>query len=593
VHELRFSLNREWENPFDPEQVEFWGVFESPLGDRKRIPAFYTQDYTRQLVASPEQLTPTGPPGWALRFAATTPGLYRFHLEGEDRHGALGRSETLEVRADMSPGPGYVRVDPAQRYFVRDRGDFFYPIGINLRSPTDGGQANYDFEPPTNEEGASRLESYLARMKENGITLGRVWLTPWFGGIEWSRDAPGYHGLGQYNLQNAWRIDRLLQTAEELGVFIELLLYAHGPYQGDFIEPWGKLIDSQWADNPYNVKNGGPVPRPQEFLSNVGARKGARNYLRYVAARYGAHTQLFGWTLWNEVDTVTMDIPGIAEWHREMIEVLRDNDTGKHIVSTEFRKLGYPEIWGLPEIDYVQSEAYFHRGDGGLIARFREAREMLGRLGKPAVIEEYGGGWWGGSMDLLAQNIHDGLWAAWTEGFSSAPLAWWWNLIFEKRLDAYYRVFSEFTRGEDLRGPEFSRGSPSIVGANQLAALSNQNADRAYVWIYEPRITEQIENPPERIRQLFGGPKPDNPEMIEPLSSRFTDPDPLIFSDEVSGAELELNGLADGTYGVEIWDTWVLKPPTMSTLRVSRGRARWPIPATTRDLALKIKRTGS
>src|SRR5262249_26347080 len=161
---------------------------------------------------------------------------------------------------------------------------------------------------------------------------------------------------------------------------------------------WGKLLDSQWRDNPYNRVNGGPLDDPAAFLTDPTARTGARNYVRYVAARYGAYSTLFGWVLWNEVDTVSDDMTAIAAWHRDIIGVLRTSDVAEHIVSTEFRKFGDAQVWDIPGIDYTQVEAYadskYSHGEG-LIGRFDERQTKLAAFGKPIVIEEYGGAWWG------------------------------------------------------------------------------------------------------------------------------------------------------------------------------------------------------
>lgn len=589
VVEARFETGTEWKNPFDAEEVAWTAVIRTPSGGELRVPAFYTRDYDRHIQGGKEVLLPTSDFYWAVRFAAREAGTHRWYIEGRERGKDLGRSSPHELEISRSSRPGYVRLDAKSGRFAFESGAPYYPIGLNIGAPQDGHPDLYDFEVPSNDEGATVMESYLARMSQAGMTLGRMWLAPWFCGLEWRSDVIGYHGMGQYNLQNAWRMDRLLELAQRLGVHIELLLYPHGPYQPDYLEPWGSMLDSQWPENPYNAARGGPVTEPGGFLKNEAARAGTRNYLRYVAARFGAYPSLQSWDLWNEVDTVTMDVDVLTSWHREMAPVLRANDSGQHLISTGFRTLGYEPVWSLPDIDFVQSEAYHHPDEGGLIARFEQRLDALATHRKPVVMAEFGGAWWGGSMNHLAQNIHDGLWSAWVLGLPSAPMPWWWNLVLEKGLGSYHQVFSKYVQGEDLRQGRLRSHSPYVDRAG-LRARSLQSEDRAYVWIYNPDVTELVEPEPARVLYVTGrGPKPDYDPPVAPLSSRYLSGHPDLFP-EIGPSTLELSELSDGTYRVEFWDTWAASPVQLAELRVADGVGRLALPALRRDIALKVKR---
>ncbi len=591
VIEAHFTTGREWRNPFDAEDVDWTAVFQTPSGSEVKVPAFYTRDYSRTKVEGADVLAPSGAFYWAARFNPMHPGTYRWHVEGKDRTGPLGSSAVRELEVSPSGRRGFVRLDQTSGRFAFDNGEPHYPIGINLAGPQDGREQLYDFKMPPNEGGSFIMESYLEAMSRAGITLARVWLSPWFGGLEWRADALGYHGAGQYNLQNAWRVDRLLNSADRLGVYLELLLFPHGPYMPEELEPWGKSLDTQWNENPYNAVNGGPVSEPGGFLKNEAARAGTKNYLRYVAARFGAYTSLQSWDLWNEVDTVTMNVPVIADWHRRMAPILRQHDLGQHPISTGFRLEGYPDVWTIPELDFVQREAYRHADTFGLIERLEARMGELLQYQKPVVISEFGGAWWGGSMDMLAQNIHDGLWGGWVLGLPSSPMAWWWNLIFEKDLGRYHAVFSRFVQGEDLRGRAWKRVSaPVDATARNLLARSYQSTDRAYIWLYDPAVTEKIEPLPPHIRHMIGmGPKPDREPDVLPLSPGYASLDMVLFP-EVRDAVLEVRELTDGDYRAEVWDTWAIGAPRTVPFVVRAGTGHIALPPLTRDVALKIIR---
>jgi hypothetical protein len=257
-------------------------------------------------------------------------------------------------------------------------------------------------------------------------------------------------------------------------------------------------------------------------------------------------------------------------------------------MSTEFRQTGYPEVWAIPELDYVQTEAYAHWDDRGLLARFDKRIAKLQEFGKPIVLEEYGGGWWGGSQNMLAQNLHDGLWIAWMKGLPSTPFAWWWNLLFEKQLVRYHRAFAAYVRDESATGDGWQGEAAFVSGAPNLRALARHNADRAYVWVYDESVTEAFEPHPGRWpgapRNGIGvRPAP------TPLDAKFVSGAPDLFPAR-SAAVVDLAGMKDGEYAVEIWETWREQPPRLETARAESGHLLVTLPPITRDLALKIRR---
>ena len=72
------------------------GHFIAPSGRRRRVRAFWFQDYNRSIVGVDETLTPVGPPEWKLRFTPSEVGEYRYRLEvraaGENPTRRLGRA---------------------------------------------------------------------------------------------------------------------------------------------------------------------------------------------------------------------------------------------------------------------------------------------------------------------------------------------------------------------------------------------------------------------------------------------------------------------------------------------------------------------
>ena len=93
-------------------------------------------------------------------------------------------------------------------------------------------------------------------MKNAGENFARLWLSPWFMGLE---HKPGT--LNNYDLEGAWQLDYIFQQAEQDGIYLMLCFDHHGMYQVD--NPgWGGS-NNFWKTNAYNELNGGPVRKAQ------------------------------------------------------------------------------------------------------------------------------------------------------------------------------------------------------------------------------------------------------------------------------------------------------------------------------------------
>ena len=104
-------------------------------------------------------------------------------------------------------------------------------------------------------------------MAQNGANLtqfdfcegDQIEWTPCDNELPFSED---WKGLNEYNQQNAWKMDRRFQTAEELGIFFRLSLF----HWEDFDDETEKFPDWGWNRNPYHDQNGGPAKNVSEFF---------------------------------------------------------------------------------------------------------------------------------------------------------------------------------------------------------------------------------------------------------------------------------------------------------------------------------------
>ena len=248
-------------NCFDPDLIRLDATFTSPSGRSLTIPAFWYQDFSRALTNGAEVLTPVGTPQWRIRFTPTESGDYTLSLNIETNGVAAGKPVTALISTFPLPTPsgqhGYVRVAPDKRYFETSDGQPLRLVGENVCWAENQGTFDYD--------------TWFGAMKNADENFARLWMAPWFAGIE---HTPGT--LNQYNLQAAWQLDYIFDLAEQDGIYLLLCFDHHGMFQMNN-RNWGGS-NNFWKTNPYNEINGGPCAKPNDFFTNArSARPSTRN----------------------------------------------------------------------------------------------------------------------------------------------------------------------------------------------------------------------------------------------------------------------------------------------------------------------------
>jgi hypothetical protein len=326
--------------------------------------------------------------------------------------------------------------------------------------------------------------------------------------------------------------------------------------------------NSDWADNPYNAANGGPLATPRELFTNPEAIELFKRRLRYIVGRWGYATNVMTWELWNEVDLVEQPAPSdLLEWHRDMARELRALDPYDRLISTS-TSLGdaltpsapFNALWELEEIDYTQSHYYSF---GGAPADFtqlfpRITRRLL-RYEKPVFISEAGVDFRGPAEtienDPDADGFHDILWAAVFSEALGSGMSWWWdNVVDPTNLYFHFGPLAAFVRGVDFPGQNFVATSTDLTAPDgrPLRAFQLRGDSVVLVWL--------------KNRQ-----------------HQWTSPDPA----PIDGATLSLDGLADGAWQATWFDT--RSPAAMSTpTNVVGGHLTLEVPNFARDTALRL-----
>lgn len=402
--EIAADVQGTWQNPFAPEEVTLDAQITGPDGTAVTVPGFFLQDYT-PADGNTAELERQGAPHWLVRYAPVQVGAHRVVLTLRNQGQEL-RSATLDFTALPARDPrGFLRVSRENpRYLQFDDGTPFFALAENIAV------AEADLRPTIG------LHEKLAAVGGNFV---RWWIC-WGGmNLESGMGLGDDQGVGRIRQPDAWRMDRMVETAERLGIRVMACIETQQNLRQD--KTWGVFT--------YNQANGGPAATPADFFTSPEAKRLFQRRLRYMVARWGYSTSLFSWQFWNEVSACNQfDVGNVTVWHREMAAYLRQIDLNRHVIHTNHGNMdGYPEIDSLPGIELISSNSYCRR-DMGYTAWWG-AQRLTQQYRKPYLLTEYGVGHYGGWMgeDPTGVIVHNGLWGAVMGGAAGTGLPWGWN----------------------------------------------------------------------------------------------------------------------------------------------------------------------
>ena len=244
------------------EQASVIAEFTGPDGSSVTLPGFWMQPQrqTCSQDCAVELIDPVGEPVWRIRFSPALPGRYTYRVDvadgGETRTAAQGTFAVEEAAG------GAIRVGENPRYFERADGSPFFPVGVNLGWSWTGGR------------GTRGYQDWLRRLAEVGANYARLYVdVPWFIGLGWREPINSAAGFQA----DAWRLDTIIQTAEQYGIALQVVLVWHqgwSAYAGLPVipptDPARPNIAADWFSNPHNVQVGGPFQSAAEYFFDPG-----------------------------------------------------------------------------------------------------------------------------------------------------------------------------------------------------------------------------------------------------------------------------------------------------------------------------------
>lgn len=499
-------------NPYDYEQIQAVATIVDSNNNVQKVPLYWAYDETIALVSYSGSITGNnGVPStdssemqgketyyydknaqYFLRFNPTTAGDHRvimkLSIEGKTVETI---TTTVNVVENNEEKRGVIKVDTTNnRTLIDENNNTFISNGMNHAWYTSSSRGAYDYDV------------WFADSSANNINTTRIWMADW--GMT-MRNSNEYNNFSKST--GADRIDHILQQAEENNIYIQLTLNHHGQFT--------EYTNTVWSNNAYNTKNGGMLDKPYDFFSNEEAKAAYKNELMYIIARYGYSDNILAWELFNEVDyTYHVDysnkIPVIGDqleqdvknWHEEMGEFIKDNDTYGHMVTTSYKASTGP-AFELEVIDYTnihnygfyETSGYWKNDVNSLLDQMpKEASTTTNKYNKPVFHSEVGVNYENGPLtakeDPNALSIHQSLYAGFLGGGIGGGMQWWWDSwIHPNDLYSKYSGAAQYANMLDLTGSDYTavtHGSSTVTSSSgDLHMFGYLFEDRSYGYVYD------------------------------------------------------------------------------------------------------------
>jgi mannan endo-1,4-beta-mannosidase len=194
-------------------------------------------------------------------------------------------------------------------YFVLETGEPWHPVGANeaITWPELAGLFRRRDLPG--------VEAHLARLRARGVTVLRLMLEYCQGEHRYFERPAGHFVPAMVRL---W--DDLFAMCARVGMRILLTPF-------DTFFHW-----QRWHHHPYNRVHGGPCGDRTQFLTCRATREHVKRRLAFASERWGGSGVLFAWDVWNELHPAQAggDEPAMHAFVTEVSEALRELELRVH-----------------------------------------------------------------------------------------------------------------------------------------------------------------------------------------------------------------------------------------------------------------------
>jgi hypothetical protein len=443
-----------------------------------------------------------GEGSWKVRFTPSQEGLWTYSITVRDLRGnSFPHLGELTVTPSDLPGwiqPGHL-FDPAYsgRYFVHHDGTPFYGIGHceALNILIDGFDAT---------EGV-RLFDAMKEANENYV----VWWPLY-------TNSPVSSSYDDYSVANMKVIDMIVKDAEREGIYLIFTIWDHPQLRDENHPTWDT---GNWSRNGFSK-----LSSLEDFFVEEEPWAWQENLYRYIIARWGYSPAIGMWQTVSEING-TNALEQTDPWHEKVNAYFISNDPYRHPTTAS----GSGEVdWaaGHMAMDVPQVHLYEWNEDAvGAAAHTAEwTSRMWDRAEKPNWIGEFGV-----TGDThYPELFHNSIWAALASGAAMTPAEWnsggsWGRMTLEMNADI--SRFAQFASGLPLAQWNPSRLEITSSDA-EVRAWGLAGNDGGLFWVQDFSLEgSSIE------------------DVRSSLSLR-------------TGIQVEVQGLAAGSYAIQPYDTW-------------------------------------
>ncbi|WP_414617466.1 cellulase family glycosylhydrolase [Dyadobacter sp. 32] len=370
------------------------------------------------------------------------------------------------------------------QYLELDNGKLFIPVGINICWPR---------FVSSEDSIMAKMEYYLRNLGKNGGNFTRIWLS-----------APAFEieikQAGHYDEVMAKRIDRLVAIAKENRIRIKFCLenfrnLTNMPPMFAGSVPFDKPV--------YDQSKGGALSGIDDFFTT---QKGKDYYLRrveFLAERYANNPTVFGWELWNEVNSVrTSDKQILFDWTRDMLPEVKKRFPRQLVMQSlgsfdsESATGLYRDYSQLKDNELAQVHRYLDpgaklevsRGPMDKLAHDAVTTLMGFNLNKPIVLSEVGAveAHHAGPSKLYEKDtagmmLHDYLFAPFFAGGAGPGQSWHWDYYIDKH-NLWYQLarFNQAIQGLDPRSEDFQ---PFVYQEDKVKVYGLKGKNTILIWV--------------------------------------------------------------------------------------------------------------
>jgi len=360
-----------------------------------------------------------------------------------------------------------------KRYFMYENTlETFIPVGFNTGWFTSTSRMSYDYD------------EWFKRMGEVGCNFTRIWMCGWNFGLHISKSLSSASVDNfKKRLNFAARLERVLNVAEDSGIYLLLTLNNHGQFS--------RLTNSEWSINPYSEI----IDKPQYFFSDANCKAIYKDELRYIVGRYGTYDSIAAWELFNEVDWTDLaevNASTIKAWHNEMAAYIKSIDCYHRLITTSYKgTLG--QSFSLPNINIACIHSY--SSDNAITYTAKQIETSYNQYKKIIIYAECGINASSGestyALDPTGISVYQSMWSAIMSGSASTTMSWWWESYIHKyKLYDLYKGIAAYTKLMDLKGTlnyyKSSDSTPILsLPSSNLNFVGMSSDETYYGYIYD------------------------------------------------------------------------------------------------------------